>query len=76
MSYVLPSNFSSKDDLRSQIAHELKNPLTSIILQTQMLKKIMEYGYSAENQEIMQSTLERNLSQLNRLNRIIDNLLD
>lgn len=66
----------SKDDLLSQMAHELKNPLTSIILQTQMLKKIMEYGYSEENWEKMQQTVDKSLGQLNRLNKLIDHLLE
>ncbi len=66
----------TKDDLLSQMAHELKNPLTSIILQTQMLKKIMEDGYSKENWERMQSTVDRSLGQLNRLNKLIDTLLE
>lgn len=66
----------SKDDLLSQMAHELKNPLTSIILQTQMLKKIMEDGYSAENWERMQNTVDRSLVQLNRLNKLINTLLE
>ena len=66
----------SKDELLSQLAHELKNPLTSIILQTQMLKKIMEYGHSEENWERMQTTVDKSLGQLNRLNKLIDTLLD
>ena len=66
----------SKDDLLSQMAHELKNPLTSIILQTQMLKTMMEDGYSAENWERMQNTVDRSLGQLSRLNKLIDTLLD
>lgn len=66
----------SKDELLSQMAHELKNPLTSIILQTQMLKKMMEYGHDEENWERMQSTVERNLTQLSRLNKLIDTVLE
>ena len=66
----------SKDDLLSQLAHELKNPLTSIILQTIVLKKIMEDGYSKENWERMQTTVDKSVGQLNRLNKIIDTLLE
>ncbi len=66
----------SKDDLLSNMAHELKNPLTSIILQTQMLKKIMEYGYSEENWKMMQTTVDKSLGQLNRLNKLIDHHME
>lgn len=66
----------SKDELLSQMAHELKNPLTSIILQTQMLKKMMEDGYNEQNWERMEATVGRSLNQLNRLNNLIDTVLE
>lgn len=64
------------DELLSELAHQLKNPLTSIILQTQMLKKIMEFGYDQENWDQMQKTVDKSLGQLSRLNKLIDTMLD
>lgn len=67
----------TRDSFVSIASHELKTPLTSLQLQTQMklvnLKKGNENAFSSERMEKM---LNNDLRQFRRINRLIDDMLD
>jgi signal transduction histidine kinase len=67
----------ARDEFISIASHELKTPLTSLILQTDLLVKGFQEGtlneYLVERFQRLLKTYERELS---RLKKLIDNLLD
>ncbi len=67
----------TRDEFMSMASHELKTPLTSLHLQTQMAKKILEKnGSSAFPPERLQKLIITFDNQVNRLTRLIEDLLD
>jgi signal transduction histidine kinase len=67
----------SRDEFFSMASHELKTPLTSLKLQTQMRKRNIKRGnfsdFAPENLEELCNEDER---QVDRLNFLVDNMLD
>ena len=66
-----------RDEFLSIASHELKTPLSSLILQTQMWRRrlIKEDARAQDPQRLLQ-TAEQNAGQLARLNRLVDDMLD
>ncbi len=62
-----------RNDFLSLASHELKTPLTSLTLQTQLRMRRLDTSLTAADFKKM---VEFDLSQLTRLNRLIDNMLD
>lgn len=66
-----------RDEFLSVASHELKTPLTSLKLQAQMLVRQYELkGPAAVSAERMQKFAEQTLRQVNRLSRLVDDMLD
>ncbi len=64
-----------RDEFISIASHELKTPLTSLKLQTQMTKKqVLRPGTLTV--ERMQKQLDYTINQINRLNKLVDDMLD
>ncbi|MDP6419590.1 MAG: histidine kinase dimerization/phospho-acceptor domain-containing protein [Candidatus Krumholzibacteria bacterium] len=57
--------------LSAGVAHEIRNPLSGISMIAQLLKDLLE-----DSSEEMQSYVDRILAETQRLNRIVQNLLD
>lgn len=64
----------ARDEFLSIASHELKTPLTSMVLQMQMLKRKMDRGQADENTFLKASTLT--LKQCQLLSSLIDDMLD
>ena len=64
-----------RDEFISIASHELKTPLTSLKLQTQMAKKQVLKTESL-TVERMQKQLDYTINQINRLNKLVDDMLD
>ena len=65
------------DEFFSIVAHELKTPLTSIKLQTQMAKRSLAKGdLSAFNPERMKTLIEQTDRQATRLTKLVNEMLD
>lgn len=66
-----------REDFLSIAGHELKTPLTSLFLRTQMRKRILEKeGQTAFVQEKLSKMFDTDYKQFERLNRLIDDMLD
>jgi PAS domain S-box-containing protein len=67
----------ARDEFLSIASHELKTPLTSLKLQTQM-RQVAACNHSKKvfSKEKLNSMFESDLSQIERLNRLIDDMLD
>lgn len=67
----------ARDEFLSIASHELKTPLTSLILHSQHFKRCIERGdpdlYSKERIDIMINRIEK---QVFKLNRLVDDMLD
>ncbi|MGL5034854.1 MAG: PAS domain-containing sensor histidine kinase, partial [Microcystaceae cyanobacterium] len=61
-----------REDMSNMIVHDLRNPLTSIILATSIAQKIIEIG---DNPNLLTKKLETILSSSKRLQKMIDSLL-
>lgn len=63
----------ARDEMMAIVSHDLRNPLSAIILQVKLLKKIHE-----EKGEVvdLSSKLDRISASCNRMNRLIQDLLD
>jgi signal transduction histidine kinase len=64
-----------RDEFISIASHELKTPLTSLKLQTQMTKKVISRSESLPP-ERMQKQLDYTINQIDRLNKLVDDMLD
>lgn len=68
---------NSRDEFLSVASHELKTPLTSLKLQAQVFKRLIEKndpkGYSKERVDSFCSQIDR---QISRLTRLIEDMLD
>lgn len=64
----------ARDEFLSIASHELKTPLTSMVLQMQMLKRKMDRGQADENTFLKASSLT--LKQCQLLTSLIDDMLD
>jgi PAS domain S-box-containing protein len=64
-----------RDDFISIASHELKTPLTALILQIEVLMTIME-SVSTEESETVMRVLNSTNRQLDRLTRLVEDMLD
>lgn len=64
-----------RDDFISIASHELKTPLTSLKLQTQVSKKMFQKN-GAPDMNRMFKQLDYTLNQINRLDKLVDDMLD
>jgi PAS domain S-box-containing protein len=68
---------NARDEFLSVASHELKTPLTSLKLQTQMRQKAVQKGNeNAFTLEKMKKMFDGDARQIQRLNRLIDDMLD
>ncbi|KFE63544.1 sensor histidine kinase [Hyalangium minutum] len=65
----------SRDEFLSLASHELKTPLTSLMLQTQLLQRRMERGEALPPERVGR-LLEQTSRQAQRLARLVDDMLD
>lgn len=66
-----------RDSFLSVASHELKTPLTTLLLQTQMRKRQFSKGnMAAFGPEKLSEMFEADFKQLSGLNRLIDDMLD
>ena len=65
----------SRDEFLSLASHELKTPLTSLMLQTQLLQRRMERGETLQPERVGR-LLEQTSRQAQRLARLVDDMLD
>jgi PAS domain S-box-containing protein len=73
----LSAAIHARDEFLSIASHELKTPLTTLKLQTQIAKKEIENGdYEAFSEERAKSRLTQTDKQISRLVRLIDDMLD
>lgn len=67
----------ARDEFLSIASHELKTPLTSLIIQTQVQKRLLSKGDErASNPERVLETYNKFERLFGRLNRLIDDMLD
>lgn len=64
-----------RDEFISIASHELKTPLTSLKLQSQMAKKLMLQPETM-NTERMVKQLDYTINQIDRLNKLVEDMLD
>lgn len=72
----LQESVKARDEFLSMASHELKTPLTSLILQHEMRKRILVQDCSDDKKEMLIETFNRGTNQLVKLNRLIDDMLD
>lgn len=70
----LRASLDSRDEFFSVASHELKTPLTSLKLQTELLMRAIERD-GTETDKIL-VMLGKNLKSINRMNRLVDDMLD
>jgi len=70
----LQAAVKTRDEFMALASHELKTPLTSLLIKTQLLEKRLANGHI--EQEKMIDFLTFSQRQIKRLSRLIDNLLD
>lgn len=63
----------ARDEFLSIASHELKTPLTSLVLQLELAERASEQGMTAER---LKTFFERTGKQLARLSRLVDDMLD
>lgn len=67
----------SRDEFLSIASHELKTPLTSLTLQTQMIIRAIDKGnLESYNAHQMYELMKQTEKHTKRLNRLVDNMLD
>ena len=66
---------SMRDDFMSMIAHELRNPLNSVYMQTQLRRGILA-GPKAPDPAAMLKMVERDERQIRSMVRLLDDMLD
>lgn len=71
------ANIRTRDEFLSVASHELKTPLTSLKLQTQMRQRTLaKGGYATVTPEKLKSMFDTDARQIERLTRLIDDMLD
>lgn len=75
--HKLQDALRSRDDFLSIASHELKTPLTSLKLQSQIFQRAASKGqeHIYEKNNILQ-LIDRTSKHVNRLNRLVDDMLD
>ena len=66
---------SMRDDFMSMIAHELRNPLNSVYLQTQLRRRMLG-APQAPDAQTMLKMVERDERQIRSMVRLLDDMLD
>jgi PAS domain S-box-containing protein len=67
----------ARDEFLSIASHELRTPLTPLKIQTQLLmRKLGQQGSSEINAEVIARRMQSSNKQIERLSRLIDELLD
>jgi signal transduction histidine kinase len=66
---------SMRDDFMSMIAHELRNPLNSVFLQTQLRRRLLA-GPKTPDPQAMLKMVERDERQIRSMVRLLDDMLD
>jgi signal transduction histidine kinase len=64
-----------RDDFMSMIAHELRNPLNSVYLQTQLRRRMLS-GPKVPDPDAMLKMVERDERQVRSMVRLLDDMLD
>jgi PAS domain S-box-containing protein len=73
----LQDSIKARDAFLSIASHELKTPLTSLTLQSQMRKRqLLKGNIDAFSDEKLKNMFEADVNQLGRLNHLIDDMLD
>lgn len=67
---------SVRDEFVATASHELKTPLTSLKLQTQMLQRGLEKKDSSYTHEKIVNHISKNSCHVDRLTRLVDDMLD
>ncbi len=68
---------NQRDEFLSIASHELKTPMTSLKLQVQTRKKLLERGdQSVFDPERVKALIEISDRQINRISRLVDDMLD
>lgn len=65
-----------RDNFLSVASHELKTPLTPLLLQLGLLRERVRKGPGELSPEVLEKAVQRMLGQVNRLARLVDELLD
>jgi PAS domain S-box-containing protein len=73
---TLEKALNSRDEFLSLASHELKTPLTTLKLQTQMRKRSLEIPDKAYSLDKLKRIADDDEKQINRLNRLVDDMLD
>ncbi|OFY98364.1 MAG: hypothetical protein A2Z97_11800 [Bdellovibrionales bacterium GWB1_52_6] len=73
----LKTALATRDNFISTASHELKTPLTSLVLQTQLLRRNMgQAAVKPMPKEYLEKAVELICTQTSRLNLLINDLLD
>jgi signal transduction histidine kinase len=64
-----------RDDFMSMVSHELRNPLNSVFLQTQLRRRMLA-GPTSPDRETMLRMVERDERQVRSMVRLLDDMLD
>jgi signal transduction histidine kinase len=66
---------SMRDDFMSMVSHELRNPLNSVYLQTQLRRRMLS-GSKQPDPDAMLKMVERDERQIRSMVRLLDDMLD
>jgi signal transduction histidine kinase len=66
---------SARDDFMSMVSHELRNPLNTLYLQTQLRRRMAAEGRVPEPQALLKM-IEREEHQMRSMIRLLDDMLD
>jgi PAS domain S-box-containing protein len=73
----LSEGIHTRDEFISIASHELKTPVSSMRIQIQMLDRLAKKnGIEAVDPTVLQKTVNISIKQLDRLNRLINDMLD
>jgi signal transduction histidine kinase len=72
----LQESIRVRDEFLSIASHELKTPLTSLLLQMDVFQRRVSAEYASPQAEPLRQNMDRQKRQLHRLARLIDDMLD